>query len=363
MVEWIAAAYDKLALFVVLFVLLLSVILLGIFVDLEKKHLAAAGGDRSDVPHKNSKPVDTSALHDAIESLVEPFQLEPATGRLMVAEPRVACDKCGRPIPAEDKVCPYKNCGAEQQKTPVVVKPLDSENDLMPDALEEKYGLDTSVNDARQDKDGDRWTNLEELNAGTSPADSSNHPPAASKLRWTRIQWTILPYSFQSVIQSVDGTMFVLKNKPLDHDYYVKVGDAVEGGYEVVKFEPKTKEVLNPKISAQPIVEDVSVLTLRKGDKLVELTLGQDAQRGELAAELIYLVDKSKHTVKANIDLSLENEKYKVVDIQKSLVVVSNISTGAKTTLEKYSESDRRGDAESLGAGRQDAAGSEARDN
>ncbi len=342
MQEWIKSAYDKLALFVVLFVLLLSVILLGIFVDHEKKRLAAASWNQPDVPLRNSKPVDTSALHDAIDSLAEPFQMGQTSNLMMVAEARVACDQCGRPIPASAKVCPYKNCGAVQEPFLVPSKPADKDMDLIPDIWEEKYKLDTMVDDSRKDADGDRWTNLEEFQADTHPRDCADHPPPVTKLRWIRTQWTTLPFSFQSVQHPAEGLdVFVLKNKRIDRDYYVQVGDKIIGGYEVFKYEPKTREITNLRVSTSSIIEDVSVLTLRKGDKLIPLTRGQDAQRGELAAELIYLNDKSKYPVKVNFVVSPGNNRYKVVDIQKSLVVVSNLLTGVKTSLEKYSDADR----------------------
>ena len=83
-------------------------------------------------------------------------------------------------------------------------------------------------------------------------------------------------------------------------------------------------------------MEERSILKLRKADKLISLTRGQEANWGEMAAELIYLIDKSKYTVKANQVVTLKNNQYKIVDIQKDGVVVSDNLSGIKTVLEKY---------------------------
>ncbi len=350
---WIRSAYDKLALFAVMFVLLLSVILLYLLVDREKQQLNAASWNQSKAPLSNSKPADTSGLHDAIEGLAEPFQMGWTSKRMMVAEARVACDQCGRPIPVEAEVCPYKNCNAVQKPFLVELKPADKDQDRMPDAWEEKYNLDTTLDDSGKDADGDRWTNFEEFAAGTNPRDPADHPPPVTKLRWIRTQWTTLPFSFQSVQHPVAGSnVFVLKNKSIERDYYVQLGDKIAGGYEVFKYEEHTRSITNLRVSADAIIEDVSVLTLRKGDKLIALTRGQDAQRGELAAELVYLIDNSKYPVKVNFVVSLGNNRYKVVDIQKNLVVVSDVLTGVKSSLEKYTDADRPNDAENQDANR-----------
>lgn len=363
MAEWIKSAYDKLALAVVLLALLLSVAFLGVYVDRENKQLAAARVRQPELERNNSRPPDVGALHAAIESLADPFQVDAAAKPMLVAELRVGCDKCGRPIPPAAEICPFRNCGAIQAWALAKEQPTDADADLMPDEWEREHGLDAMANDARKDADGDRWTNLEEFKAAADPRDAGSHPPPVDKLRWIRTQWTTLPFSFQSVMHPApDQNVFVLKNKRLDRDFYVKLGDTIEGGYEVVSYEGRTATVTRA-WSAMPVVEDVSVLTLRKVDKVIPLIRGQDAQRGELAAELIYLIDKTKYPVKVNFVVALNQDKYKVVDIQANLVVVSNISTGAKNSLGKFSESDLPSGEDNRKAGPQDATDAEARDN
>jgi len=54
----------------------------------------------------------------------------------------------------------------------------DDDNDGMPDVWENTYeGLNPIVDDAEQDADNDRFSNLTEYQKGTNPTDSKSHPP------------------------------------------------------------------------------------------------------------------------------------------------------------------------------------------
>ncbi len=52
----------------------------------------------------------------------------------------------------------------------------DADGDLMPDSWEQLHGLDTSINDADEDHDGDGYTNFEEYVWGTAPDDINSYP-------------------------------------------------------------------------------------------------------------------------------------------------------------------------------------------
>lgn len=362
LMNWIKAAYDKLVLFIVLFVLLVSGILLSVFVDHEKSVLAAASWNRPDVRPKNAMPIDTAALQGAIESLAEPFQMEYGSNRMMVAEIRVACAKCGRPIPFAAEACTFKNCGAPQLSAPAPKGDKDSDMDRLPDVWEKKFGLNPAMDDAQKDADADQFTNLEEYQFGTNPSNPKDYPPPVSKLRWIRTGRMPLPFSFQSIQRPAEGQeVYVLKNKRTQRDYYVQVGGQVEG-YEVVACEKKTAEVKKDGISV-PIIEDVSVLKLQKDGKVISLILGKDAsQQGEMAAELICLIDQSKYPVKINDEISLKNNRYNIVDIQKDNVVVSDKLTGKTTSLEKVSAAELQSVVDNQEANRPDVPANEFRE-
>ena len=54
---------------------------------------------------------------------------------------------------------------------------VDSDNDGLPDAYEERYGFNPNdPSDAGEDSDGEGATNLEEYKAGTNPRDASDCP-------------------------------------------------------------------------------------------------------------------------------------------------------------------------------------------
>ncbi len=325
-------AYDKLALFLVLLILLVSAILLVVFVCRENKLLVSADWNQPNSAPRNVQPIDTGDLSTALESLVDPFQMPYGARRMLVSEPRVACVKCQRPIPLTAQVCPFRGCGASQPLLPKAEE-RDTDLDGIPDAWELKYGLNPNLDDAQGDADGDGYSNLEEYLHGTNPQDPHDHPPPVIKLHWVRIARQILPLTFQSIQHPAPGEVrYVLKNKRIQRDYYVQIGDVVEG-YEIVACEEKKEEIKKPGLPA--IIEDVSVLQIRKDGQTLALTLGQDASQGDMVAELVFLIDNTVFRVKVGDTITLQHISYKIVDIQKNSVVVFDNSTGKKTSLEK----------------------------
>jgi len=93
---------------------------------------------------------------------------------------------------------------------------------------------------------------------------------------------------------------------------------------------------------------DVSVLTLKRGDKLIPLVKNEDVQWNEFTAQLLFTVDNSKYTVKIDHVIDLKNEKYKVIniDITKESVLLESLKDGQKTTIEKFPESRKQTEGE-----------------
>jgi len=327
--QWVKVAYDKIVLCSILFLLLLSVILLGFYVDLEKRSLASATWERSRKPPSNTQPVDLSLLSTRIEGLIDPFQIEEWTHRLMVAELRVSCVKCARPIPYFAEKCPYKNCNADQPS----LKPnadKDSDMDGMPDEWEKKYGLNPNLDDANRDMDDDGFTNLEEYDSGTNPADPNDFPPPVVKLKIVKTARIPLALTFQAIASRKDG-VYCVKNRMTGRDYYVKTNDMVEG-YKVLSFEEKKVDVIRNNI---PLKEDASLLRLSKENKEIVLKLNRDDGAGEWAAKVIYTADPNfkPWVVKIGDTITLKNCAYKVVDIKKDNVIVLDEKTGKQLTI------------------------------
>lgn len=332
---WLKSSYDKLIVFIVLFCLLFSAVLLAVFVKREKKELAAARWEQPDIPPRQAKPIDVTFMQRTIDQVKNPRQIGEWTNRMMIAKLRVACVECGRPIPYEALVCPFRNCGATQP-VPESPETKDSDFDGIPDEWEKKHGLNhLNPNDAHQDPDADGFSSLEEFTFGTHPNDGTNAPSPVAKLRLLKVGRLPMPLTFQGVQRPTrDEILFVIRNKHTRRDYYVKMGDVVEG-YAISGFEPKTTNVW---IGTMKIEENVSVLTLRKDNKDTHLTIYRDDNTGELAASLIFLIDNSKRLVKIGDVITLKKDQYKVVDIGKDAVIVADVLTGKRISIEPYSD-------------------------
>lgn len=336
---WGRMVFDKIILFAVLFGLLLSLILLIVMVDRERKKLedVSRKQEQSRTLAKPARLLDMAFLDDAIEELEAPLQIPAWSNRMMVAELRVSCVKCGRPIPIDAAACPFRNCGA-QQPTAGEGPIKDSDLDGMPDEWELKHKLNLNVDDSMQDEDNDGFTNLEEYRAGTNPRDASSHPDYVIKLRVVQIGRTPMPISFQGVQRlSADNIQFLLVNRQLQRSSFAKLGDTVYG-YKLETFEPKKRKVSHVTFETE---EDISVLTVSKDNKMIPLTINQ-VNQGEIAAVLMFLVDQSKMTVNMDSVIPLKNKSYKVVDIKKDSVILADVNTGVKTTVEPFSESEKQ---------------------
>lgn len=330
-INLVRASYDKLVLIVVLAVIMVSLLILILSVGRERKSLADNQWEPPIMRHEKQGDKLAAVVCDAIETVGAPFQLS-GTTRMVVAELRVNCVKCGRPIPANAETCPFSNCRAQQPK---IVSPgaRDSDFDSLPDEWENRYGLNPNIDDAAQDADNDKFTNLEEFKAGTNPADPASHPPLVSKLRVLKAGRIPLPLAFGGAQRSKSDTLFLIKNKRTGRDLYLRIGETVDG-YKITGYEPKTAKVNKGTFE---IEEDVSILKLSKDGKIIELTVGdKGGKQGELAASLIYLVDNAKMLVKKDDIISLKNNKYKVVDIAGQNVIVADMQSGEEIALEPF---------------------------
>jgi len=331
-IAWLKAVYDKLLLVIVLGAILASLFILIFSAVREKKSLAEDQWLQPPLVGPRQKSREMTAVYDAIENIGAPFQLGGWTTRMVVAELRVNCIKCNRPIPINAEVCPFAGCKAQQPKI-ISAKTKDSDFDGMPDEWEIRYDLGINIDDAAQDADSDGFSNLEEFNAGTNPRDETSAPPPVTKLRLIKAGRIPLPLVFGGAQQSKNDMIFMVKNKRTGRDAYLRIGDAVEG-YKVTGYEQKTNKVSKGTFE---IEEDVSALKISKDGKDFRLVIGaKGGAQGEPAASLVYLIDNAKMLVKKDDVISLKNYKYKVVDIVDQNVIVADMQSGAEFTLEPY---------------------------
>ncbi len=335
--DWARGAYDKIALFAALFGLLASLIALIIMVGRERKTQETLTPAPA-VPNRRADPGVLERLDDldaAIERQFDPPRLALWTNRLMVAEPRVRCAGCGRPIPADAELCPFATCKTNQPAASAV-RARDRDLDGMPDDWEIAHGLNPGLDDAQGDADGDGFTNVEEYRAQTAPRDAAGHPPYTDKLRIVKIEPLPMPLTFQGVQRlGANDVRFLIKNRRTHRDVYAKIGDIVDG-YTVAGFQEKTNRVSKGTFHVN---DDVSELVLTRNGKPTVLVKGRENQ-GELVAELVFLADDSTFSVKKGDLLTLKNIAYKMVDITKTAVIVAPVGSGTETPLQWQSKTD-----------------------
>jgi len=332
-IAWLKAGYDKLLLVIVLGAILSSLFILIFSAVREKKSLAADQWLQPPLAGPKQVSREMTAVYDAIENISAPFQIGGWSTRMVVAELRVNCIKCGRPIPINAEVCPFRNCKAQQPKI-ISAGTKDTDFDGMPDEWEIRYDLGVNIDDAAQDADSDGFSNLEEFNAGTNPKDETSAPPPVTKLRLIKAGRIPLPLVFVAASQqSSNDTSFLVKNAVTKQAKSVKIGDVFDG-YKITGYEQKTKKVNKGTFE---IEEDVSVLKISKDGKEFSLIIGaKGGAQGEPAASLVYLIDNAKMLVKKGDVISLRNYKYKVIDIIDQNVSVIDTQSGAEFTLKPY---------------------------
>lgn len=332
--SWLSRHYEKLLLSAAIILLLGSV-----FYLLQQLQGARARYDRlisGALPSqwKSARPVDMSGYTQQLAKLSSKLELPPSTNQLFVSELRVQCvyEDCRRPIPYDATVCPF--CGRRQ---PEVVRPeeLDSDGDGLPDVYEKKVGLNPfDETDALGDPDGDGFSNVEEYQAQTKPFDAKDYPNPVAKLRVVRVVNQPFRMRFQGVQTLANGEIrFLLNLRTLERSYFVKIGDVIDG-YKVVSYEPRISQTPSGKV-------DESVLTLRKGDRIVPLVKNQAMTRYESVAFLVLMTDGSRFVVRVGDTITVRDRVYKIVDIQRDGVLLRDVQSGSEVLVTHISDSEK----------------------
>jgi hypothetical protein len=326
--DWIRDHYEKAILLVALIALLVSCVMLVNWIqvdkDAAKPSLSRLDWRGSPVAPKDTVPFDNqiAAARFAATNLIA------QNPRAAVSELRVACVKCGRPIPYEAVECPF--CLAAQP--PIVnIDTLDTDNDGIPDKVELAWGLDPqNPADATGDLDNDGFTNSEEHGAKTDPKNPRESPNPVVKLRVAGIKPVPFYLRFVSTPKMPDGTdRFQLNLQSLERTYFAKLNDIILG-YQVAQYDPQGKG-------------GETLTMIRQSDKRpVVLVKGRPVTEQELAILFVFLVDRSKLPVQRLNDVfALRGVEYKVVDIRRESVIIQNVKTGGKVTVPLLSSEER----------------------
>ncbi len=326
--DWIRDHYEKAILMVVLLILFISCVFLLQQIQTDKEtaalNLSRIGWKGSVVALQDTISFE-NILSEARAAAASSLAVSPRT---TVSELRVACVKCGRPIPHEALECPF--CLGVQP--PIVnIDTLDTDKDGVPDKIELAWGLNPQdPSDANGDLDSDGFTNLEEFSASTDPKNSASLPDPIVKLRVAGIKPVPFYLRFVSTSQFADGSIrFQLNLQTLERTYFVKLGDVVLG-YKVEKYEPEAKA-------------GETLTMVRQSDKRnVVLVKGRPVTEQELAIRFAFLVDRSLLPVQRLNDVfSLRGVEYKVVDIRRENVIIQGVKTGEKVTVPMMSSEER----------------------
>ncbi len=194
--------YDRLAAVAVLAVLLVSLLYLILSGLQEQRKVEEYSIKVGQPSTEKIAPQDHTADEALLAAVAKPASAalltvrnDPSLPNLFTPARRLLCVKCARPIPFEAEKCVFADCGAEQPKEKTIdLSTVDSDGDGLPDQWEQTYGLNPQdAADADADKDGDGFTNIEEYEAKTNPADPKSHPGYETRMALKAIQGEKVP--------------------------------------------------------------------------------------------------------------------------------------------------------------------------
>ena len=288
-------------------------------------------------------------------------------GSFLGSEKRVFCEQgddaehksCGRPMPADLKVCPFCKTKQPEEKK----QELDSDGDGLSDEWELAHGMNPNdSSDANADSDGDGYTNFEEFEAGTDPQDPASHPDDLDSLKLQlpldedKLPFYLerdksLPYqgswrvSFRDDARKNDygrkGVSYVVMVGKEISQKSIDGKDEYKTGYTLESFEHKTKAVKIKGSDGMTRKVDASVATIVRGadGKRVRLEAGVKNTPVDTQAKLVFTRGQQQEfTVVQGGEFDLNGTKYKVLEIKplsptSAKVMLKNTATGKVRTI------------------------------
>ncbi len=337
------AIYDRLIAGAVLIGLIASLAYLGWHVGTVQTAQDAFIAEMDSIrpSHPEAQPVDVSPFEAALDSVRGPNQIAlPKEGpKMWVPGTRVQCVDCRRPIPYEAESCPF--CRAKQPVDPTEDPDRDLDRDGMKDVWEDSHGLDSrDPSDAEKDSDGDGFTNIEEFLASpaTNPSDPNDSPSIVMKLCVQSLVADPFHLRFKSVIRLPGNEkQFAINTRGDAKTYFKKLGEEVEG-FVLHEFEPQLRRIER---FGRVMNIDVSVLILKRGDKLIRLTKGKGVEYNEFTCTLLFKADDSTYTLRLDDEFDLQGKRYRLIDIDSAAgrVVIKRVLDGLDLQVRKCAES------------------------
>lgn len=277
--------------------------------------------------------------------------------------PATRCPYCNGVIPTYDFTETHKCslCGAFLPAPPTgSVEPenvADTDKDGIPDKIEEKYGLDPNVADAKGDKDGDSFSNIYEYDkARTDLANPKSHPElVTTRLMLVGIKPVPLLFKVKKVSKRGDKKadweiQMEVKSKGKWKTRFLRLGKTVKTDtdvYKIVGVEHKEEERLDHRINDTRLV-DASIVTLVPLDDpavKINAKVGQTVFAPKAKVWIKDVSTGAKIVTKeggvfriGSPDIGTESCRVDAVDAGEGTVVID--SGGKKTTLRKGEDKD-----------------------
>jgi hypothetical protein len=295
--------------------------------DMEKEFVEKLGERQPRYP--DVQPVDERPYEQGLAAIRGPSSPQtPFTPPLFIPGTRVLCHSCQRPISIEGyrerKPCPF--CGEVRPRG------FDEDGDGMPDAWEQKHGLDPDdPGDAQLDPDEDGFRSVEEYVAGTDPKDTEDSP-LPKLLAVKKVGSTRFPLVFKSAVELPDGTVNFGLNEP-GWTYFVKLGQDVKG-YKVVKYEKKMARRIPANIPVPQDV-DVSELVLERDGK--QVTLVRHEPYIERKALLVFSPIPEEFPVTVGDTIEVRGLAYEIrsLDTETGTVTIRRVRDGRDWVLQR----------------------------
>lgn len=307
--DWVKQNYER----ALLGVAALALLACSVLVILQVQNFPSLfeGRDSTKPQDNKIKPYPTEALTVAAGQVAGGPRLNDHDGSLLVSLPYVLKE-------VED---------AQGNKTRMLINPMESPEPLHPPIKNTwliKNQLPWWERDVKdQDPDEDRFSNLDEYNAGTDPKDKNSVPPYYTKLKLQK--FISVPFRLKFNGTPDEGQTFQI-NPQGGRTQFRAIGEVIEGTpYKVVAFTPKTE-------TKNEIEVDISELTIENietGKKLV-LIYRKEANDPTSYAEFYYLYDGSTFKVKLDDEFALApvpEHKYKLIDINDKEALIQDQKT------------------------------------
>ncbi len=227
------------------------------------------------------------------------------------------CPICGDSLPEPDN-----------KTTTVIVinNDGDSDNDGIPDNVENRWGTNPKVADSESDKDGDGFANIYEYKNKTDGSKARNHPPLCQRLYLQEIRRSPLDIKLKKITtygeKDKSNWDVQINTQNGRKSRFIVLGDTVRIGskdYKLIDIVPKTIKERRRNVMVKVDVSEI-VLKSVKGNDTITAIRNKDVFSSKPQAALIDELDGREYLVEEGAkmtigDASTGKESYMVVSV------------------------------------------------